>query len=189
MAKVEAVAQQLAAVDPNFGNYNLNEGQLVYFLGNSGTFANAGQWPGLDGFLFVGATAQAVTAGQTLANPTVPEVTSTQGGAIHLHNHINFARITNNIVAGASGVYAGGIRVGSPQLMRSPNDISVFNPRYQNKVVFIGHNRLVACGGSATGGAIGLFAGSDHFKVTQNQICASYSGERSSTASPAGHTG
>ncbi|WP_344951618.1 IPT/TIG domain-containing protein [Terrabacter ginsenosidimutans] len=90
----------------------------------------------------------------------------TQGGGIYLHNNNRSVRITDNVIVGNSGSYGGGIRVGTP-----------YTGDNRNYDALIADNQVLNNGGTNLAGGIGLFTGSDGYKVTHNAICGNFSAE------------
>ena len=109
----------------------------------------------------------------------------TQGGGIYLHNNNRSARITDNVIVGNSGSYGGGIRVGTP-----------YTGDNRNYDTVIADNQVLNNGGTNLAGGIGLFTGSDGYKVQHNAICGNFSAEYGGAmtafgyqANPGGSTG
>ena len=90
----------------------------------------------------------------------------TQGGGIYLHNNNRSTRITDNVIVGNSGSYGGGIRVGTP-----------YTGDNHNYDTLIADNQVLNNGGTNLAGGIGLFTGSDGYKVAHNAICGNFSAE------------
>ena len=90
----------------------------------------------------------------------------TQGGGIYLHNNNRSVRITDNVIVGNSGSYGGGIRVGTP-----------YTGDNRNYDALIADNQVLNNGGTNLAGGIGLFTGSDGYKVRHNAICGNFSAE------------
>jgi hypothetical protein len=90
----------------------------------------------------------------------------TQGGGIYLHNNNRSVRITDNVIVGNSGSYGGGIRVGTP-----------YTGDNRNYDTLIADNQVLNNGGTNLAGGIGLFTGSDGYKVQHNAICGNFSAE------------
>jgi hypothetical protein len=89
-----------------------------------------------------------------------------QGSGIVAWGYTQHLLITNNIIRGNSGAYAGAIRLGTAYV--GDNNLDG---------VQIAHNRIIANGGSNLAGAIGIFAGSDNYSVNNNDICGNFSAE------------
>ena len=85
-----------------------------------------------------------------------------------MHAYARNLRISNNLVIGNSGSYAGGIRVGTPYATTSDN---------QNDNVRIAFNRIRDNGGTNLAGGIGLFNGTQAFVVDNNDVCGNFSAE------------
>ena len=90
----------------------------------------------------------------------------TQGGGVYLHAGVTGVQLSNNLVVGNGGSYAGGIRVGTPYVTTNANT-----------AVVIDHNQIRDNGGTNLAGGIGLFAGSNGYQVTNNAICGNHSSE------------
>jgi FtsP/CotA-like multicopper oxidase with cupredoxin domain len=144
--------------------------------------------PGLDGFLVQGGLQLGrVVASSALNGRAVPPV---QGGAVTMHINVRYFRMTNNGVGGNSGTYAGAVRVGTPFLEYSPTSTEracevckdgVGGSRSCsgscNTDLVVAHNQFVGNGGMNMAGAIGLFTGSDNYRLEDNLICGSLSQE------------
>ena len=100
-------------------------------------------------------------------NNGLPANVVTQGGAIFANAYARNLQITNNVVQNNGGGY-GTIRIGTPDLAAAQN---------HNENVRIANNRIIANAGTNMAGAIGLFAGSDAYTVTGNDICGNFSAE------------
>ena len=122
-----------------------------------------------------------ITGGDQQGNPTninviggpIPGVQPNiviQGGGIFANAYARHMEITNNLIVGNGGAYAGAIRVGTPDVPAPLTDI-------QNDDIRITYNRVIANGGTNLAGAIGLFAGAAGYDVSYNDICGNYSAE------------
>lgn len=104
------------------------------------------------------------------AIPGVQAEVVVQGGGVFANAYANYLQIANNIFSSNGGAYGGAIRIGTPHLVGQLND-------NQNDNIFIGHNRIIANGGTNLAGGIGLFAGSANYEVAYNDICGNFSSE------------
>ena len=127
---------------------------------------------GIDGFKIMGNT-QSNFAGNVnvLTGVTSTAVGAagslvTQGGGIYLHAGAVDTAITDNLITGNSGAYAGGIRVGTP-----------YGGDLGNRRVRIGYNQVRDNGGTNLAGGIGLFTGSNAYQVDHNELCGNFSAE------------
>lgn len=116
----------------------------------------------IDGFLITGAIGEAGGGGGIFANA--------------------FARnlqISNNKVQSNQGARVGGIRLGYQSIVDPLGNVG-FGTNYRsahNENVNIHHNQIDQNGGvfePAAGGGIGLFNGSDNYRVTENWICGNF---------------
>ena len=90
----------------------------------------------------------------------------TQGGGVYVHASAAGLRITNDLVVGNSGTFAGGIRVGTPYVGSNGNT-----------GVRISYNRVRDNGGTNLAGGIGIFSGATGYSVDNNDICGNFSAE------------
>lgn len=142
-------------------------------IGNAVTFP-----PTIDGMRITGGS-QADFAGNvnviTGATSTPYGATGalvTQGGGVYVHSNVRNMRLTDNIIIGNSGSYAGGIRVGTPYV--GATSTADDNHNYG---LTISDNQILNNGGTNLAGGIGLFTGSDGYTVTRNAICGNFSAE------------
>lgn len=91
-----------------------------------------------------------------------------QGGGIFVNGWAHRLRISNNRIVGNSGVHAGGVRVGDPDLVGVG-----FNTNLVVRNNAITHNGLTS--GTSAGGGLGLFAGCNNYTVDGNWICGNFS--------------
>ncbi|MDT7545382.1 MAG: large repetitive protein [Actinomycetota bacterium] len=148
------------------------------FGGGGGT--TLGYAPAIDGFQLTGGS-QTDFAGNILdlGSTTSGESTGaiiTQGGGVYAHANVTGLRVTDNVIRGNSGSYAGGVRVGTPYVANNRNYGTV-----------ISNNQIRDNGGTNLAGGIGLFAGSDGYKVTNNAICGNFSAEYGGAISAFGY--
>jgi hypothetical protein len=87
-----------------------------------------------------------------------------QGGAVMLNAYADHFRITNNVIKQNSGSY-GTIRVGTPYIDAANTDVHISN------------NQIFADGGTNFAGAIGMFQGSDNYRIDHNEMCGNVSAE------------
>ena len=74
--------------------------------------------------------------------------------------------VTDNVIRGNSGSYGGGVRVGTPYVGNNHN--------YGLQLL---HNQIRDNGGTNLAGGVGLFSGSDGYKVESNALCGNFSAE------------
>jgi hypothetical protein len=160
------------------GNQTIYEGQAVTIVSNDG---GAGQgttrvaqfrqnFPAsIDGFKIVGGKHDGFPNNRNqntgLPNGQTATVT-TQGGGIYVNGQAHYLQITNDVIEGNSGAYAGGIRLGTPEIGSNQND----NIR-------IAFNRIDKNGGTNLAGAIGVFSGATNYRIDHNSLCANNSAE------------
>ncbi len=99
-----------------------------------------------------------------------PGATVTQGGGVYVHAAAHNLRVTNDLIIGNSGSYAGGVRVGTPYNVTGTNGDNNDNIR-------ISYNRIRDNGGTNLAGGIGLFDESNNYSVDHNDICGNFSSE------------
>lgn len=100
----------------------------------------------------------------------------TQGGGVYVHSHVQGLQVTDNVIRGNGGSYGGGIRVGTPYVKDNRN----YN-------LLVARNQIRDNGGTNLAGGIGLFAGSDGYRVTGNAICGNFSAEYGGAVSAFGY--
>ncbi len=136
------------------------------------------QKAGVDGMVITGGDQQGNpgnintapgAAGQGSTAPTNPG--PAQGGAITLDQYVRDFNITNNLIQSNGGTY-GTVRVGSPDLGSSAAAQDNHDERLN-----VANNRFVANGGTNLAGALGIYAGTDLYKVTGNDFCGNFSAE------------
>ena len=162
----------LLASQPYDGNQDVGEGATITMVGSNGEYGTA--WKaGIDGLdirggNFTGFPGNIDPIG---GGPTGQPVTvQDQGGGLYLNAYIRNAQVTNNIFQSNAGAYAGGIRVGTPNLPAPDTN-------QHNENLRIANNRLLANAGTNLAGGIGIFAGADGYDIAQNDICANFSAE------------
>ncbi len=154
------------------GNQDIAEGATVTMLGSDGEYGTA--WKaGIDGFDIRGGNfagfptnLNAIGGGQT----GLPANVTDQGGGLYVNAYVRNLQVTNNVLQGNAGAYAGGIRVGTPNLAAPDTN-------QHNENLRIANNRLVANAGTNLAGGIGIFAGTDGYEIAGNDICANFSAE------------
>ena len=153
------------------GNQTVSDGSVIYLLATQNAFPTAGSFlPAIDGFDIRGGDQQGFPGNinDLTGQPTgLPPNIVTQGGAIFANAYVRRLQITNNVVENNGGGY-GTIRVGTP-------DIAAPDTNQHNENVRIANNRIVQNAGTNLAGAIGLFAGSDGYEVSGNDICGNFS--------------
>jgi hypothetical protein len=102
----------------------------------------------------------------------------TQGGGIYVHNNVRGLNVTDNIIRGNSGSYGGAIRVGTPYVNNN-----------RNTNLILSRNQIRDNGGTNLAGGIGIFSGSDGYKVDSNAICGNFSAEYGGGISAFGYNG
>jgi hypothetical protein len=146
------------------------DGAVVTVLARQNQFSSANA-PSVDGFRMTGGN-QSDFAGN------VNELTGvvrtpygatgaaiTQGGGVYLHAEARYTTVTDNLIVGNSGSYAGGIRVGTPYL------------NTHNEHVTIARNQIRDNGGTNLAGGIGIFQGSTGYAIDHNTVCGNFSAE------------
>ena len=132
--------------------------------------------PGVDGMTLTGGDQQGFpnnipnppgAAGNGTAGEGAAVAGPAQGGAVTLDQYVRDFAITNNEVRSNGGTY-GTLRIGTPDLPAPDN---------HNERLVVANNRIVANGGTNLAGALGIFAGTDDYKVTGNDFCGNFSAE------------
>ena len=95
-----------------------------------------------------------------------------------MHDSVRNLQVTDNVIAGNSGSYGGGVRVGTPYLQQRQRPTSAS-----------ARNQIRDNGGTNLAGGIGIFAGSDGYAVTENAICGNFSAEYGGAATAFGYQG
>ena len=164
------------------GDPRIYEGPVISVLAKDGEFGpetlNAQQTRNLyraaiDGFMITGGDQQGNPTNINVIGGPIPGVQPNiviQGGGIFANAYARHMEITNNLIVGNGGAYAGAIRVGTPNVPAPLTD-------HQNDDIRIQYNRVIANGGTNLAGAIGLFAGAAGYDVSYNDICGNYSAE------------
>ena len=100
---------------------------------------------------------------------------ATLGSGIYVHAYAHNLQITNNKIFANQGTHGGGIRLGTPTdpVIGTPNYRSSFNDN-----IVIAHNDINSNGGTGfaigSGGGIGLYEGSDNYRISDNFISGNY---------------
>lgn len=172
------------------GNQTVSDGAVVYLLGSAGNGSNVRQYPlnasfkpSIDGFDLRGGDQQGFPGNinDLTGQPTgLPANIVTQGGAIFANAYVRELQVTNNVVENNGGGY-GTIRIGTP-------DLTGADENQHNEHVRIVNNRIVQNAGTNYAGAIGLFAGSDGYEVSGNDICGNFSLEYGAGVSHLGYS-
>lgn len=134
---------------PGTGLFNTIEGPGVLVAPADGVFA-AGRSARIDGLTITG---------------------SDQSAAILANGYAHFLEIGNNVITSNQGPAASGIRIGHPTLLAG--DTSTESAYNDN--VYIHHNLVAQNGGLVDPGAgIGLYTGSDAYRVVDNFISGNF---------------
>jgi hypothetical protein len=101
------------------------------------------------------------------------------GGGIFVNAFAHHLQISNNKIQSNQARVLGGIRLGHQSIVNPlPGPTGPTYKSAQNDNVNIHHNHIDQNGGvgePAAGGGIGLFNGSDDYRVTENWICGNFS--------------
>jgi hypothetical protein len=177
----------LVASQPFWNSETEDQGEVVDVLGNGTGGANNGPWyttdangyrPSLDGFQITGGDQKdfpgnigEVAGGNNGQPPDETFSIAQQGGGVYLNGYAQHFQISNNLFQYNSGTYGGAIRSGTPQNAGDGFDIA------HNDDLHVHHNRIIANGGTNLAGAIGLFRGTDGYRINDNLICGNLSAE------------
>ena len=149
------------------------EGAVVTVYAEDGEFT-ADFYASVDGFTIQGGDQQGFPNNLNQIGggriPGVPAEVVIQGGGIFVNGYARYLGITNNHIENNGGAYAGGIRLGTPDVPEPFKD-------HQNDNIVIAHNRIVGNGGTNLAGAIGVFAGAENYQIVHNDICGNFSAE------------
>jgi large repetitive protein len=138
---------RLAAIEFD-GNQEVNDGAAFTVVGTEGLYQNGTNRSRIDGLRITGGRAESA-------------------GGIHLNAFARYFDISNNHFEGNQGGIGGGaISLGEP----------LVGPQ-MNTDVSIRRNSIVANGGLALAGGIGIYNGSDDYRIEGNFICGNYSNE------------
>ncbi len=91
-------------------------------------------------------------------------------GGIQVNAYARNLQITNNILEGNQGGFAGAVALGTSYLTGSNKD-------NQNDDITIRYNRIEGNTGATKSGGIGIFNGANGYEVVDNRICANFSFE------------
>ncbi len=167
------------------GNPAVPDAAVVTFLNPTNGGTASGSWRAtMDGFQITGG-AQSDFAGNVnvlTGGVKTPYGAAgaliTQGGGVYVHNGVKGLQLTDNLITGNGGSYAGGIRVGTPYVGDNGN-----------YGISISHNQIRDNGGTNLAGGIGLFTGSNGYAVDGNAICGNHSSEYGGGVSAFGYMG
>ncbi|MGZ4602231.1 MAG: hypothetical protein ACXV0U_01390, partial [Kineosporiaceae bacterium] len=162
------------AATPHVGPDAVPDAAVVTYLGRPTDFVKTGNtfYGALDGVTVTGGSQVdfATAIGEPLGGATTPfgapGALVTQGGGIYLHAAANNVTISNNVIVGNSGSYAGGIRIGTP-----------YDATSGSSNVTITRNRIRDNGGTNLAGGIGIFRGATGYAVSNNDLCGNFSAE------------
>ena len=165
-AKVQALFDA-GAIDNSTGtpfNFLLDHGAVITVFASDNasksSFFPAADPARIDGFLVTGSIGE-----------------GGGGGGIFVNGFAHHLQISNNKVQSNQGRVVGGIRVGYQSVLEATGP---FGPTYRsahNDNININHNQIDQNGGvfePAAGGGIGLFNGTDDYRVTENWICGNF---------------
>jgi hypothetical protein len=158
-------------VDGN-GEPQIYEGPVVTVFAEDGEFTS-GFRASIDGFKIQGGDQQGMPNNFDQFGQPIPGVAPNivvQGGGIFVNGYARYLQITNNDIESNGGAYAGAIRLGTPDVPEPLTD-------HQNDNITIGHNRILANGGTNLAGGIGVFAGTEDYEIAYNDICGNFSAE------------
>ena len=94
-----------------------------------------------------------------------------QSAGIIVNGYAKFLEISNNVISNNQGPFAAGIRVGQPALITPDETIADGD----NDDVSIHNNHISENGGLLEPGAgIGLYTGSQRYRVTNNYVCGNF---------------
>ncbi|HEY6872690.1 MAG TPA: choice-of-anchor D domain-containing protein [Geobacteraceae bacterium] len=140
-------------------------------------------------------TDEPCTYGNWFADPTMPKgvrplidgltITGTTeaGGGIQVNSYAYNLKISNCEIFADQGSTSGGIRIGNAGLGDGTNnaEATLYNPTGSsfNPDVVVDHNRISQNGSlfGPSGGGISVYAGSDHYQITDNFICGNFSSQ------------
>jgi hypothetical protein len=93
-------------------------------------------------------------------------------GGLVVNGYASNLEISNNVISNNQGPGAGGIRVGHPTIFDSNNELV----NAQNRNLNIHNNHVMENGSTLDhGGGIGLYNGSDNYRVSSNYVCGNFS--------------
>ena len=94
-------------------------------------------------------------------------------GGVQVNAYATNLQISNNLIEGNGGQYAGAIGVG----VEHGNGSSSSQSSSNNDGVGIHYNRIEGNGAAARSGGIAMFYGADNYRIQNNVICSNYSFE------------
>ena len=150
----------------------IGEGAVITMLGSNGEYGATWR-AGVDGFDIRGGnfTGFPANINEIGGGPTgLPAAVQDQGGGLYVNAYVRYLQVTNNVFTNNAGAYAGGIRIGTPNIPAPDNS-------QHNENLRIANNRLIANAGTNLAGGIGIFSGADNYEITANDICANFSAE------------
>ncbi len=175
----------LLASLPYKGDPAVPDAAVVTFLSPTNDIGPSSSWrASFDGFQVTGGIQSNIVASLntlTGANTTPYGAVGaliTQGGGIYVHANVDGLSLTDNVIVGNGGSYAGGIRVGTPYVGNN-----------HNYGIVIAHNQVRDNGGTNLAGGIGLFTGSNGYLVDANAVCGNHSSEYGGGISAFGYMG
>jgi len=167
---------------PVAGNPDISEGEVIYIRPESATQFDTGGnnfAAAVDGFTITGGDQQGnptnlnfIGGGPNTTPGGTPVNAEAQGGGVFLNAYASNTQLSNNVFQSNGGTFGGAIRVGTANLGTTDATSSNHNTNVQ-----ILRNRIVANGGVNLAGAIGLFYGSDNYRISGNDICGNSSAE------------
>ena len=94
-------------------------------------------------------------------------ITGSESGGIVVNGYAPYLEISNNRIAGNSGIWGGGVRIGSPFLINGATYTDA-----QNDNIKVHHNHILLNGGqNGAGGGVSICTGADNYEVTDNFVC------------------
>jgi len=106
---------------------------------------------------------------------------ATQGGGIFVNAFAHYLNLTNNRLVSNQGSFGGGIRVGTPSIVCTPDPgppahvcDSTYESSYNDHLV-IAHSQIAQNGAIDGGGGLALFNGTDGYRVEENLVCGNFS--------------
>jgi hypothetical protein len=96
------------------------------------------------------------------------------GGGITVNGFADFLDISNNRIAGNNGFFAGGIRVGHPELTHVVGGETIFSDADNDNIYIVNNYISRNAGFSGAGGGVSLCNGSDNYLLSGNFICGNF---------------
>ncbi len=117
------------------------------------------------------------TSTNTLNKPRIDGLTVRTGqgegaGGIQVNAYARNLQITNDVIEGNGGQYAGGIALGSEH----GNGTTAQSSNHNDNTV-IAYDHIAGNGAAARAGGVGIFYGADNYQVRNSTICSNYSFE------------